>query len=39
MKEQEQIMNTSPENEGVIADTEHMRVRIIELFYKRLLIW
>ena len=32
---------TSPnewENEGAIADNEHIKVRILELIYKRLLI-
>ena len=31
-------MNTSPKNEGAIADNEHMKARIPELVYKRLLI-
>ena len=38
MKVQDLIMNTSPKNEGAIADNERMKVRILELFYKRLLI-
>ena len=38
MKVGELIMNTSPENEGFIADNEHIKVRILELIYKQLLI-
>ena len=38
MKVWELIMNTSPKNEGAIADNEHMKARIPELVYKRLLI-
>ena len=30
MKVRELIMNTSPENEGAIADNEHMKVRILK---------
>ena len=32
------IMNTSFKDEATIADNEDMEVRILELFYKQLLI-
>ena len=32
------MMNTNPKNECAIADNEHMKARIPELIYKRLLI-
>ena len=33
------MMNARPNNEGAIADNDHMKTIILELIYIRLLIW
>ena len=38
MRHREGMMNARPNNEGAIADNDHMKTIILELIYIRLLI-